>query len=114
MKYLAICALLLPLVYGAVIPRDNADANVDLVPDMSTAEDGKITYMLPDMSVASDALDTLVKNEVGGPAPLALTEEKEEKAVKPVADADLVPDMSVAADAEDKQGKLPEELRRGC
>lgn len=111
MKYLAICALLLPLVYGAVIPRDNADANVDLVPDMSTAEDGKITYMLPDMSVASDALDTLVKNEVGGPAPLALTEEK---AVKPVADADLVPDMSVAADAEDKQGKLPEELRRGC
>lgn len=104
MKYLAICALLLPLVYGAVIPRDNADANVDLVPDMSTAEDGKMTYVLPDMSVASDAFNTPVEQQVGGPEPLKLSEQS----VKPVADADLVPDMSVAADAEDKKGKLDE------
>ncbi|XP_017863761.1 PREDICTED: uncharacterized protein LOC108614239 isoform X9 [Drosophila arizonae] len=111
MKYYAICALLLvPLVYGAAVPRtENAD--VDLVPDMSVASDAYSNAqpskrhvppfrfmneqmennadidLIPDMSVAADAED----NEV----PEAMS-----------ADADLIPDMSVASDGEDQVAAL--------
>ncbi|KAM8708497.1 hypothetical protein ACLKA7_015472 [Drosophila subpalustris] len=91
MKYLAIIAILLPLVYGAAVPRIQQD-NLDLIPDMSTVEDGKDNIHLPDMSVASDADDETPEAQlfkVDGAQPLE------------IADEAAVPDMSVAADAED-------------
>jgi len=91
MKYLAIIAILLPLVYGAAVPRTQQD-NVDLIPDMSTIEDGKdIIIQVPDMSVASDADDATPRN---AEAQLFQVEES------------AVPDMSVVADAEDNESKF--------
>jgi len=99
MKYLAIIAILLPLVYGAVVPRTQQD-DIDLIPDMSTVEDGKDVIAVPDMSVASDADDAMPRDseaelfKVDGSEPQAIDEEV------------AVPDMSVAADAEDSQSKF--------
>ncbi|XP_030242637.1 uncharacterized protein LOC108651836 isoform X11 [Drosophila navojoa] len=97
MKYYAICALLLvPLVYGAAVPRTES-ADVDLVPDMSTAEDGKMIALLPDMSVASDADSNAQPSKRHVPPFRFMNEQMELNN----ADIDLIPDMSVAADAED-------------
>ncbi|XP_030242638.1 uncharacterized protein LOC108651836 isoform X12 [Drosophila navojoa] len=98
MKYYAICALLLvPLVYGAAVPRTES-ADVDLVPDMSTAEDGKMIALLPDMSVASDADSNAQPSKRHVPPFRFMNEQMELNN----ADIDLIPDMSVAADAEDQ------------
>lgn len=85
MKYYAICALLLvPLVYGAAVPRtENAD--VDLVPDMS---------------VASDAYSNAQPSKRHVPPFRFMNEQMENNA-----DIDLIPDMSVAADADDNEGE---------
>ncbi|EDW70731.1 uncharacterized protein [Drosophila virilis] len=94
MKYLAILALLLPLVYGAAVPHLQLP-DADLVPDMSTAEDGMMLAPVPDMSLASDAVDTPSKRQV---PPFRFM-----SAQLANADIDQVPDMSVAADAEDNE-----------
>ncbi|XP_030242636.1 uncharacterized protein LOC108651836 isoform X10 [Drosophila navojoa] len=99
MKYYAICALLLvPLVYGAAVPRTES-ADVDLVPDMSTAEDGKMIALLPDMSVASDADSNAQPSKRHVPPFRFMNEQMELNN----ADIDLIPDMSVAADAEENE-----------
>lgn len=102
MKYLAILALLLPLVYGAAVPHLQL-ADADLVPDMSTAEDGMMLARVPDMSVASDAADTPSKRQV---PPFRFMSAQLLDAQLANADIDQVPDMSVAADAEDNESKF--------
>ncbi|XP_064545087.1 uncharacterized protein LOC135433071 [Drosophila montana] len=99
MKYLAILALLLPLVYGAAMTRPQP-ADADLVPDMSTAEDGMMLARVPDMSVASDADDTPRKRQV---PPFRFMSPQVHGVQLASADIDQVPDMSVAADAEDNE-----------
>ncbi|XP_034480281.1 uncharacterized protein LOC117786244 isoform X8 [Drosophila innubila] len=115
MKYLAIIAILLPLVYGAAVPRTQQD-NVDLIPDMSTIEDGKDVIQVPDMSVASDADDATPRNaeaplfqvdgaepqEIAVPDMSVAVDAEDNETAQFNADADLVPDMSVLADAQDE------------
>lgn len=98
MKYYAICALLLvPLVYGAALPRtENAD-NVDLVPDMSVASD-------------ADSTDQSGKRHV---PPFHFMSEQMQMHNP---DIDQLPDMSVAADAEQNEGRSiePRSLEQIC
>ncbi|XP_023176629.2 uncharacterized protein LOC111603327 isoform X2 [Drosophila hydei] len=113
MKYYAICALLLvPLVYGAALPRtENAD-NVDLVPDMSVANDADSTaqsgkrhvppfhFMSEQMQMHNPDIDQLPDMSVAADA-----EQNEAPKVEAA-----VADMSVAADGEDQVSAVASDM----
>ncbi|XP_030386024.1 uncharacterized protein LOC115632885 [Scaptodrosophila lebanonensis] len=128
MKYLAVCALLMPLVFGASVPRP-PNVDIDLIPDISTAADAesvelhlrqlpkiadmlshihRIASGLPDMSVASDAddataddMDLIPDISVAADGDVPDMSVAADAKDSDSADADLVPDISVASDADE-------------